>query len=38
MPFENQPDPPMHDWIMALELVKNATKQLVYALNSKFLF
>ena len=36
VPFENQPDPPMHDRIMALEMVKIAIKELVNTIQSLF--
>ena len=35
--FANQPDPPMQDWIMALEIVKIAIMQLVNTIDLQFL-
>jgi len=32
VPFENHPDSLMNDWIISLELVEIAIKQLVYAI------
>ena len=37
VPFANQPDTPMHDWIMALEIVKIAIIQLVNTIDLPFL-
>ena len=37
VPFENQPVVPLHDWIMALEVVKIAIIQLVNAIKSSVL-
>ena len=36
VPFENQVDVPLHDWIMALEIVKIAIIQLVNTIEPRF--
>ena len=36
VPFTNQPDPPMQDWVMALGIVKLAIIELVNTIEAPF--